>query len=508
MPGPLFVGVDVGTQSVRASVFELAGTCLGESSVPLSLQRRGADQVEQEPEDFYQGTVAAVKDCLRSSGRGGDVAGLAVAGQMAGILGIGGDGRSVTPFDSWLDSRCRGEVEAIADRLGDRLIELNGCPAMVAHAPKIGWWRRHEAESYRAVAKFVVPSAFVAGRLCDLDSTAAYVDTTHLHFSGVADAAATTWSDELASGSDVEIEKLPRIVGPTDVVGKLSAAVARECGLPAGVPVAAGLGDTAAGALGAGLVEAGQLLDTAGTASVLALSTTAYRPDLSGTLVQMRGAVPGQWIALAYLAGGDLLNWLPQVLGHPTLEELVEEASRCQGGQLLFVPHLGGRILPSAPGARGAWVGLDLSQTRGDLARAVLESVAFEYAGFLGRALGLHPDVVPRDVRVIGGGGENFLWNRIKASVLGLDYVHLGRENFSCWGAALVAAAAVGAVDDLAAAALATTAERARTPPDPELRTLYRGRQRDYRSLVDLLVPVAQDALRRQEVQACQEVQA
>jgi xylulokinase len=380
-------------------------------------------------------------------------------------------------------------VVEIADRLGDRLVELTGCPPMVAHAAKIAWWRRWRTEAYRSVAKFVVPSAFVAGRLCDLDASEAYVDTTHLHFSGLADVARATWSSELALGTGVELARLPRIVTPTERVGCLSVSAARDCGLLPGTPVAAGLGDTAAGALGAGMVEAGQLLDTAGTASVLAMSTTAFRPDFSRTLVQMRGAVPGQWISLAYLAGGDLLRWLPQVLGDPPLELLVEEASACAGGRLLFVPHLGGRILPSAPQARGAWVGLDLSQTRGDLTRAVLESVAFEYAGFLERALELFPDVVPRDVRVIGGGGENALWNLIKASALGLPYVRLGRESFSCWGAAMVAAAAVGAVDDLAATALAATAEAGRTGPDPSLQSLYYKRRRDYRAVIDLLVP-------------------
>jgi xylulokinase len=498
MSGPLLVGVDVGTQSAKAAIFELSGVCLAEAAVALSLQRRGADEVDQEPEDFYQAATAAIASCAAGSGRPGDVAGVAVAGQMAGVLGIGADGRAVTPYDSWLDSRCRREVEMIAARLGDRLVELSGCPPMVAHAPKIAWWRRNRPETYAEVARFVMPGAFVAGRLCDLDATQAYVDTTYLHFTGLADTAQATWSPELAAGSGVELEKMPRIVAPTEIVGRLSAAAAADCGLPPGTPVAAGLGDTAAGALGAGIVAPGQLLDTAGTASVLALSSTAFRPDLSGTLVQMRGAVPGQWLALAYLAGGDLLRWLPEVLGAASLEVLVEEASGCGGARLLFVPHLGGRILPAAPGARGAWVGLDLSQTRGDLARAVLESVAFEYAGFLAVARRLFPDVAPGDVRVIGGGGDDALWNRIKASVLGRPYVRLGRESFSGWGAALVAGSAVGAVDDLGALALSSTAEVERTDPDPDLEVLYARRERDYRAAVELLVP----APPHQEVQA------
>jgi len=89
---------------------------------------------------------------------------------------------------------------------------------------------------------------------------------------------------------------------------------------------------------------------------------------------------------------------------------------------------------------------------------------------------------------VIGGGSDDALWNRIKASALGLPYVRLRRESFSCWGAALVAAAAAGAVDDLAAAALAATAERERVEPDPSLRSAYAERLRDYRAVVDLLV--------------------
>ncbi|HJX46395.1 MAG TPA: FGGY-family carbohydrate kinase, partial [Gaiellaceae bacterium] len=143
--------------------------------------------------------------------------------------------------------------------------------------------------------------------------------------------------------------------------------------------------------------------------------------------------------------------------------------------------------------ARGSWIGLDFSHTRGDLVRAALESVAFEYAGFLQRALQLYPETVPLDVRVIGGGSDDRLWNGIKAAALDLSYVRLQRESFSCWGSALVAAAAVGAVDDLGAAALTATAERERVDPDPTLRSLYAGRLRDYRNAVDLLAPSPQE---------------
>lgn len=495
MTGPLLVGVDVGTQSVKACLFRLDGTRISHAAAPLTLHRRAGDEVYQEAEDFCRLVTSVIGSCMAASGRpeDADVAAIGVAGQMAGILGIDARGQAVTPYDSWLDSRCRAEVAEMDARRGNRLVELTGCPPMVAHAPKILWWRRTHPAAYASVAKFVVPSAFVSGRLCGLPAAEAHVDSTHLHFTGLADAARGLWSAELASEIGVDLGLLPRIAAPTEQIGGLTTAAAAACGLRPGTPVAAGLGDTAAGALGAGVVEEGQLLDTAGTASVLGVSVARFRPDASRTLVLMRGAVPGQWISLSYLAGGDLLGWLAQVLGGDRLDTLMREAAAATGRGPLFVPHLGGRILPAAPRARGAWIGLEVSHTRGDLVRAVLESVAFEYAGFLERAVQLFPGLVPREVRVIGGGSGNMLWNRIKASALGAAYVRPRGQDFSCWGAALVAAAAVGAVDDLAAAALRTAGQASQVDPDRSLQSQYAERLRDYRDAVGLLVPTHEE---------------
>ena len=495
MSSPLFMGVDVGSQSVKAALFRLDGTCLAEAAQEIPLHRRSAEEVEQDPEDFYNAAARTMAESLAGSGaRPGEVGAIGVAGQMAGVLGVDSYGRSVTPYDSWLDSRCLPELDEIEAALGDRVTELTGCPPMVAHAPKMLWWSRRQPEIFARVNKFVVPSAFVAGRLAGLQADESFIDWTYLHFSGLADVAGGRWSAELADAIGTGTSRLPRIVAPTEKVGTLTITAAKRCGLLAGTPLAAGLGDTAAGALGAGVVQAGQLLDTAGTASVLAISTDRFCPDPSRTLVCMRGALPGQWFSLSYLAGGDLLTWLPRTLGAASLEALMDEAAAAPPGRLIFVPHLGGRILPSAPRARGAWMGLDLAQGRGDLVRSVLESIAFEFAGFLSRALQLFPSLVPAGVRVIGGGSENELWNTIKAAALGLTYAPLPRRNFTCWGAAVVAAAAVGAADDIAALALAASPPSDKVKPGRLLRELYARRRLDYIAAVDLLVPSAEPA--------------
>ena len=491
---PLLAGVDVGTQSVKAGLYTPAGSCRAERAIPLRLEQRAGGGVEQEPEAFVTATASALAACVEQAGCPPDeIAAVAIAGQMAGVLGIGRDGAAVTPYDSWLDARCAPEVAEIDEQLGDEVVARTGCPPMVAHAPKLLWWKRHRPGDFARVERWVMPGAYVAGRLCGLPATEAFVDWTYLHFSGLSEAVETAWSPYLVAELDLDPEQLPRIVAPTELVGALTAESAGACRLRPGTPVAAGLGDTAAGALGAGIVAPGQVLDTAGTAAVLGISTTSYRPDVERRmLVSMRGAVPGQWIALSYLAGGNLLRWLPQALGG-SLETLLAEArvatSPARAGQPLFVPHLGGRILPPAAGMRGAWLELDFSHQRGDLVRAVLESVAYEYGEYLERALALHPELAPREVRVVGGGAGDALWNRIKASVLGLPYARLGRESFGPWGAALVAGAACGLVIDLAAAALAGTAVAERLEPEAGLGELYAERGSAYRTALALLSP-------------------
>jgi xylulokinase len=335
-----------------------------------------------------------------------------------------------------------------------------------------------------------MPGGYAAARLAGLGADDAFIDATYLHFTGLVDARAGTWSPELADALGVPLDRLARIVEPATVIGGLSAEAAAACGLPAGTPIAAGLGDTAAATLGAGVVRPGQLLDVAGSAAILAASSDRFVPDPEGrTLIVMRGAVAGQWVSLAYLSGGALVPWLAGLLDagesgdDPRFAALVAAASELPPGAdgLLFVPHLDGRLLPSDPTMRGAWVGLHREHGRAHLVRAVLESVAYEYAGYLRAVRELQPGFAPAGGRVVGGGARSSAWNAIKASVLGVELERLDREELSCWGAALVAGHAVGLVEDLAAAAERATGVAERHAPDPAAHDAYAALESVYR---------------------------
>lgn len=482
--GELLIGVDLGTTGTKTALYEPGGETLATAVARTPLHWHGPGEVEQDPEDFVATATETIAACVAEAGADpGAIAAIGITGQMAGTMGIDDSWRPSTPYDSWLDLRCADDVEALDREVGDELVRLAGCPPMVNHAPKIRWRRRERPQEFAATAAFMPPSSFVAGRLAGLDSGEAFVDRSYLHFTGLAEAREGRWSELLADAVGVPLEKLPAIVEPATVIGELGADAAASCGLRPGVPVAAGLGDTAAGVLGAGVVRPGQLLDTAGTAAVFAISTAEHRPDVGDrTLIVMRGALPEQWIALSYLSGGGLLDWMSALFDG---EELGEQPTDYEGlgaaaerapagaGELVFVPHLDGRLLPSQPAMRGAWVGLNRHHRRDHLTRSVLESVAYEYALYLRVMRTLHPELDAGDVRVIGGGARSEAWCRIKSSILGLPYVRLQRQEFSCWGAALVAGAAVGLFDDLAAAAEAGAAVRDSFTPDPESAEVY-----------------------------------
>jgi len=484
------IGVDLGTSATKAALYLPDGTLMVEANaeVPLFYPHPGA--VEQETDDFYRTAAQTVKSCLSQSGIDPrQVAAIAFDSQMAGVGSVDEDFRPATRFDSWLDMRCQPYIEQLDRQHGDLITQLTGCPPTCDHGPKILWWQHEHPDDYARIAKFIMPAGYVAGRMAGLKSQAAFIDYTFIHFSALSDAQAGQWSPELCSKLGVDPTRLPRIVAPWEIIGEVQSEAGRDFGLAPGTPIAAGAGDTAAGALGAGIVRAGMLFDTAGTAAVLAGCTNQFVADVQQrALLTMRSVVPGLWNPLAYVAGGGLIqrwyrdNFFNAVHGQsqPLTEDLYgamsDLAARIPPGAegLFFSPHLGGRICPADPAMRGTWMGFSWGHTQAHFMRAILESVAYEYALYLSILREMIPNLNLIEARVIGGGAHNPVWNQIKADVLGVPYQRLERAEFATWGCALIAGYAVGLFNNLAAAAEAAAAPHGDPfHPDPEAHAVY-----------------------------------
>jgi xylulokinase len=304
-----------------------------------------------------------------------------------------------------------------------------------------------------------------------LKADQAFIDHTYIHFSGFSDAQKGTWSSELCKRFGLDMAKLPKIIDPCDIIGEVSGHSAEEFGLAAGTLIAAGAGDTAANALGAGIVRPGMLFDVAGTAAVLAGCTDEFVADTRNrALLTMRSVIPGLWNPLAYIGGGGLaLRWFRDQFFNtargeslPGSEDLYPQmialAEKIPPGSegLFFSPHLGGRICPSSPEMRGAWVGVSWSHTQAHFARAILESIAYEYAYYLKILKEALPGLELVEARAVGGGARSQVWNQIKADILNVSYQRLKGNEFGAWGAAMIAGKAAGLIDNLASHAQKT----------------------------------------------------
>ncbi|HMN60519.1 MAG TPA: FGGY family carbohydrate kinase [Anaerolinea sp.] len=488
------IGVDLGTSSTKAALYEHDGRLVASAveDVPIYYPRPGV--VEQENDDFYNSAARTVRACLHESGVDPRrVAAIAFDSQMAGIGAVDEDFNPAIRFDSWLDMRCQPYIHYIDEHYGDLVTRLTGCPPTCDHGPKILWWKEEQPESYRRIARFVTPAGYVAGKMAGLRGGEAFMDNTFLHFTGYSDAQRGAWSEQLCSLLGVDMGKLPRIVDPWQVIGEVSEAAAADFGLAAGTPIAAGCGDTAANALGAGITRPGMRFDAAGTAAVLAGCTDRFVADTAErALLTMRSVIPGLWHPLAYIAGGGIaLRWFrdqfynvlrgeAQDLPDDLYAVMIAEAQNIPPGAdgLFFSPHLGGRICPSAPQMRGAWLGFSWGHTQAHFVRAVLESVAYEYAYYLGILRRLIPDLDLIEARVGGGGARSPVWNQIKADVLGVPYRALQGGEFGTWGAAMIAGKAAGMFADLAA-----TAE-AHVRPDGQTRIPNLKDHNQYREIV------------------------
>ena len=484
------LGVDLGTSSTKSALYTIEGVLVAEASMEVPIYYPSPGIVEQDNDDFYRTAAHTVKECLQKSGIDPkEVAAIAFDSQMAGIGTVDEDFNPATRFDSWLDMRCQPYIEAIENQAGDLVTSLTGCPPTCDGGPKILWWKEEQPQAYRRIAKFVTPAGYVAGKMARLKGEQAFIDFTFIHFTGYSDARNGSWSAQLCEIFGVDQDKLPQIVEPWHIVGEVQDGPAVEFGLSAGTLIAAGCGDTAAGALGGGIVRPGMLFDVAGTASVLAGCTNEFVADVDHrALLTMRSVIPGLWNPLAYIGGGGIaLRWFrdeffnnwrgkKQADSPEIYEELASMAAGVAPGAngLFFSPHLGGRICPSSPEMRGAWVGFSWGHRQAHFARAVLESVAFEYAYYLSILRELIPDLKLFEARVVGGGARSPVWNQIKADVLGVPYQPMQGSEFGSWGCAMIAGKAAGLIDDLAEmASRHALPEGQPLQPDTESNALY-----------------------------------
>lgn len=492
----LLIGVDMGTSSTRVVVIDDCGRQRCAASRPTRLSNPARGGVEQCPDEMYESVLLAVSDVLaQPSIKARDIGGIAISGQMAGISTVGRHWDATTPYDSWLDMRCAGQVHKLKP-YEQQIIERSGGPVGANHAAKWLYWRDEHPKVYRKIRKIIMPAAYVAGRMAALDADAAFMDDTYLGFNSFADSQTAQWNTSLIDDFRLEVDRLPRLVKPWDRIGSVCRKAAGVCGLLAGTPIFAGCADIAASLLGTGATKPGQLFDIAGTGSVLTTLLDQYVVDAQHkTLTTFRHCIPGLFYSMAYVGGaGMTLKGFGLTDEECRLLEARSSLALSERNKLLFLPHLGGRHAPFDCSLAGAFVGLEWAHDRGDQYRAMLESIAYEFSGFLRCMKAMN---IPRGegaVINLGGGANSHLFRQIKADVLGLPYHKLLTAEYGVLGAAMLAGHGAGVFVDLQQTAMSwqQPVENV-TSPDASRSAFYAGMCQAYERMLRHLKPVLAD---------------
>lgn len=464
----MWLGIDVGTSSVKLSLVDETGAEAGAASAPLSVQNPHPYWSEQDPEAWWQAVVTAAGDLDRSHDLS-VIQGVGLSGQMHGAVLLDAADRVIRPAILWNDGRCFAEAEELAAQ--PWVGEMAGAPPLPGFtAPKLMWIARHEPSAFARIRRILLPKDYVGLRLHGRHVT----DKSDAAGTLWLDQAARAWSDDLCAASGVDPAWLPDCVEGTEVVGGVSADAATKLGAPAGAPVVAGGGDAATGAISVGAVREGDCFLSLGTSGQLFRATDAYRPNPAEVVHAYAHCVPDTWFQMAaMLNGARPMDWFSGICGAPVGDLLAEAAAVASKDAPIFLPFLTGERTPHGdPHIRGGFHGLADGMTRGHMMRAVLDGIAFSFADAadaLTRA-GATFDRVP----AIGGGARSDLLLQTIANVTGFTVTRgAGEATGAAMGAALLAApdavrlarseAAIGSVQEFIPALSETQAERLAT---------------------------------------------
>ncbi|WP_299329496.1 xylulokinase [Parasphingopyxis sp.] len=435
----MWLGIDIGTSSVKALLIDSDGAIAAQAEAPLAVSRPQPLWSEQDPEDWWTATECAALDlpgALRKS-----VHGIGLSGQMHGATVLGADDAVLRPAILWNDGRSAAQCEALMRRVPDATKITANLVMPGFTAPKLLWIAEHEPDVFAAIRTVLLPKDFVRLRMTGDKAS----DMSDAAGTSWLDIAGRKWSDAMLDATGLSEGHMPRLYEGCDSTGALLSSVAARWGMDA-VPVAAGAGDNAASAIGLGAVDPGDAFISLGTSGVFFVADESPRPNPDAAVHCYCHALPVRWHRMGViLSAAATLDWAVRFGGFDSVADALAAAGGAKAGPY-FLPYLSGERTPHNDAeATGAFVGITADTEPGDLVRAALEGVAFAIADCQ-NALGEAGDTV---VHLVGGGSRSDLWVQMIADALRRPVAQVaGGDVGAALGAARLGALAAGAPRD------------------------------------------------------------
>ena len=438
----MYLGLDIGTSSLKGLLLDKDMGFIATASAPLSVMRPYDGWSEQSPQDWCD----AIEDVMaqlshRAPAPLRDIVSIGLSGHMHGMVALDAAGGVLRPAILWNDIRNGAEAEEL-DALTDDFRQIGGNAVMPGFtAPKALWTARHEPEIFAQIKTILLPKDYVRFWL----SGEMISDMSDSSGTLWLDVGARDYSDRLLSHCGLSKEQMPALAEGSDAAGRLRPELAEKWGI-AGRPILAGAGDNAAAACGLGVVAPGDGFVSLGTSGVVFVVTDDFAPAAHSGAHAFCHALPNVWHQMGViLSATDSLNWLSEITNQ-SIEQLAEAAARrdISTASLFFHPYLSGERTPHNDAqARGGFIGLSRSHDVADMAFAVLEGVAF--------ALGDCVDVLTKagsdltSVIATGGGAKNDQWLQMIADVTNCEIaVPVAGDFGAALGAARLGAIATG----------------------------------------------------------------
>lgn len=435
----MFLGIDVGTSSVKAVVADVSQAAVAQASVPLAISRPKPHYSEQYPEAWWNATREAIGSLPANVRR--SVRAIGLTGQMHGATLLDDSDRPLRPAILWNDGRSGDECLAI-ERIEPRSRHITGNLIMPGFtAPKILWVRNHEPDVYRRIASVLLPKDYVRLQLTG-DKVSDMSDASGTSW---LDVGKRDWSDVMLEATGLSRAHMPRLVEGDSVSGTLRPAIAAELDLPH-VAVAGGGGDNASSAAGMGIVEPGQAFLSLGTSGVLFVATDRFRPNPDKAAHAFCHCLPNRWHQMSVmLSAASALDWVVHITRPGTVEESLLAAKNrgLTRNAPYFLPYLSGERTPhNNPDCRGVFFGMTADTDAVDLVQAALEGVAFAFVDGMDVLLETGSSI--DEICVTGGGSRSLYWGRLLAAALNRPLTfRQGSEVGAAFGAARLARLAV-----------------------------------------------------------------
>ena len=445
-----YLGVDIGTFESKGVLVDRDGGIAATAAHPHKMLVPKPGWAEHRPDEDWWGDFVRIANALIADSRIDPSAVRAVGCSAIGpcMLPVDADGNALMNGVLYgVDNRAAHEVADLTARIGeDRLIaECGNALTSQSVGPKILWLKRNLAEIYDKAATIHTSTSFIVQKLTGekvIDHyTAANVSPLYL-------IGEQGWSTALADDI-IDPARLPQPRWSTDIVGQVTRAAARETGLAAGTPVITGTIDAAAEAVSIGVLAPGQMMIMYGSTIFIVMPTAGRVND--PRLWYAPWLFEGQHASMAGLAtSGTLTHWFRDQFAREldagqAFPELAREAEASPPGAngLVMLPYFSGERTPiHDPDARGVLFGLNLTHTRGDIYRALLEGIAFG----TNHVIDTYRDIghAPASLHAVGGGTKNRLWAQATSDISGYGQVMREKSIGASYGDAFLAAVALG----------------------------------------------------------------